>query len=231
MQTLTTIEMDLPEPASDDNAERARHWHSLVQKHGRLTLEAAAHLGEVLIEQRDLCKLESKRGGSGWSQWCDDNLPFSRSSAIQYIKLAENWELVSALTSTEKPTSLREALKLVDESKAPRSISLVPPVGFTRLLCGRDGSRLFVMPHVDEGYYLRTFLSPPDERGHYEIQCDVRGVAAWWLGRNLVPVEVLGDPPYRDIKSTPQAANPHIAELGADTFEHGDIDRGVFRDF
>ena len=65
MQTLTTIEMDLPEPASDDNAERARLWHSLVQKHGRLTLEAAAHLGEVLIEQRDLCKLESKRGGSG----------------------------------------------------------------------------------------------------------------------------------------------------------------------
>lgn len=78
-------------------------------------LEAAARAGEALIEQRDLC--QTTRGGSTFSRWCEENLPFSRSLAIKYIAVTENWELVNAFTSNSEPPSLRDAVKLIAEAK------------------------------------------------------------------------------------------------------------------
>lgn len=115
MQTLTTIEMDLPEPASDDNAERARHWHNIAHQCGRGMLEAAFRAGEALIEQRDLC--QTTRGGSTFGKWVDENTPFDRSMASRYMRIAEHWELLCAHNSSEHPLSIREANKLIAESR------------------------------------------------------------------------------------------------------------------
>lgn len=111
----------LPEPDTDDNTARAHHWLRLVQEHGRMTLQAAANLGEVLIEQRDLCRQERKRGGSTFSAWVEDNLPIDRSQASRFIQIAENWELLSAHNSSDGPTSIREAVKRIAKIKAQRN--------------------------------------------------------------------------------------------------------------
>lgn len=50
--------------------------------------------------------------------WCEVHLPFSEKSARNYIRLAENWEeLRIAFRSSEEPTSIREALRIIDASK------------------------------------------------------------------------------------------------------------------
>lgn len=87
-KSLYVAKHELPEPPdTDDNAELCRHWHGVMVAHYKLTLEAAARLGDVLCEQKQLSERKFKA-------WCEAELPFSYKSATRYMKLAENAELL-----------------------------------------------------------------------------------------------------------------------------------------
>lgn len=110
---ISTLDFALPEPPADaDNAAAAVHWHGLVMQHERFSLEAAAKCGAVLILVRDELANRKVRGGSLFTKWVNEHLPFSLETARRYMELAEGWdELSRACESSIEPLSLRAALR------------------------------------------------------------------------------------------------------------------------
>ena len=84
----------------DNNVNRIRTYHENAMRSMTDSIKDVAQAGIILAEERD------KRRGS-FSQWVEENLPFTRKTAYKYIKVGQ---LVESGLNLEDYNSVRQAL-------------------------------------------------------------------------------------------------------------------------
>src|SRR5690606_24216614 len=74
-----------------------------------------ARAGQALQEQRERCRAAKV----SFQSWCEQNLPFSYSTANRYLTIFRNWTrlhvIMSNMPEQDACLSIREALRLVGE--------------------------------------------------------------------------------------------------------------------
>jgi hypothetical protein len=114
-EILCTLNLPTP-PEGADNREVADHWHHVCGEYLTVALIAAVRCGEALIAQREQMRSQTTRGGTGFTDWLE-TLPFSRSRAYVYMRIAEHRHMLAdyldSLRRGESP-SIRGALQYLD---------------------------------------------------------------------------------------------------------------------
>ena len=76
------------------------------------TVREAAKAGDLLVKEGE------ERKGS-FSKWVEDEMPFARKTAYQYIKIAKS--VTAGLINLEEATSIRDALRLCNKAEGKDS--------------------------------------------------------------------------------------------------------------
>jgi len=78
--------------------------------------------GVLLIEARKQVE------GHNWLAWLSDNVPFTERTAQRYIRIAEDWDRLSAESDSPSHLGVREALNLLADTGAAQTSALSAPL-------------------------------------------------------------------------------------------------------
>ena len=84
-----------------------QHHHNAINAAVN-TVREAAKAGDLLVKEG-----EDRKGS--FSKWVEDEMPFARKTAYQYIKIAKN--VTAGLINLEEATSIRDALRLCNKAE------------------------------------------------------------------------------------------------------------------